>query len=308
MSCDIIIVTYNRVEYLRQLLFSIERQTVSPVKVVVYDDMSTDSTVEFLNSYEPDGFVLSVLVGQKKSVSTAASRNLCLEYCVSDFVIVMDDDDLMPKQKIEKIQNILSGDYVAVLGSTVTFDDKLASRVRHRAICKSRALTLSDFWGGNVFHWASFAVRRENLLEVGGFDERLKMCPDWALYISLISRYSFFYVDEVLGYYRLHDSNMSKGLKTLSADLELLAAEKSFQVLGIDDYKFRVDFSCSWQEKRYWSCLKLCLFAKGVSTKRRVRHLAGLLTMSYGIYVNYRAREPVLSSPDEFLLEVVSRS
>jgi hypothetical protein len=63
---------------------------------------------------------------------------------------------------------------------------------------------------GNAILTSATLVRREALLEVGVFDERLRCAEDWDLFLRLACRYPYASVDEMLLRYRWHASGLTK--------------------------------------------------------------------------------------------------
>ena len=232
MDVDIIIVTFNRLQMLKELLFSIESQSCPPDKVIIYDDVSTDGTVEFLNTYTGK-LNLHVLLGKSKSENVAVSRNKCLEIVTSPYVIVSDDDDLMPPDKVERLkEGFKSSGAKMITGDTIIFDgqqqcEKFSKPVQSDGACK---LNRTLFYAKNPLQWASIAFETAALKEVGGFDSRFTMITDWTVYLRLMEKYDCWYFPDILGYYRIHLNNMSTNISALISDLEIFSGDQ----LGID--------------------------------------------------------------------------
>jgi len=235
---DIIIVTFNRIALLKQLLFSIESQSHEPNKVIIYDDCSTDGTLQYLNTYEGD-LNICVHAGTEKSKNVAVSRNKCLKLVESSYVIIMDDDDLMPPDKLKKTMDAfkLSGAKM-ITGDTVVFDEnrkceRFFTPVTHD---KPTKLKSSFFYGNNPIQWVSIAFESSALKEVGGFDERFTMITDWSVYIRIINKYDCWYFPDILGYYRIHSDNMSAHTPYLISDLEIFSADEQGLQAGATRY------------------------------------------------------------------------
>jgi glycosyltransferase involved in cell wall biosynthesis len=229
---DIIIITFNRLVMLKELIYSIESQSILPKQVIIYDDISTDGTENFLNLYTGK-LNLNVLLGESKSKNIAISRNKCLELVNAQYVIILDDDDLMPPNKVEKTVEIFElSDAKMLTGDTVVFDDFQLKEQFSRPILSDKPCQLkkSFFHGKNPLHWASIAFDSSALKAIGGFDERFTMITDWAVYLRLIDKFECWYSPLIFGYYRIHSNNMSTNMSALISDLEIFSSDE----LGVD--------------------------------------------------------------------------
>ncbi len=86
----IVIVTYNRLPYLRKCIASIHGSTTLPYQIMVLDDGSTDGTQEWLDSQHKRGKI-SYLVFNKR-VGTAKNFNQGIKFCNSEWVVMANDD------------------------------------------------------------------------------------------------------------------------------------------------------------------------------------------------------------------------
>lgn len=235
---DIIIITFNRLQMLKELLFSIESQSCLPKQVIIYDDMSTDDTTQYLSSYSGK-LNLRILIGKEKSKNVAVSRNKCLELIESHYVIVLDDDDLMPPNKIENtIELFEASNAKMITGDTLIFDDlrlseKFSSPIQSDKPC---ILDKSLFYGKNPLYWASIAFETSALKSIGGFDERFTMITDWTVYLRLLEKFECWYYPGIFGYYRIHRNNMSSNMSALVSDLEIFLSDELGVKSGVTHY------------------------------------------------------------------------
>lgn len=289
-TVDVIIVTFNRLRYLQSLIKSLFLQNPMPEKIIIYDDLSDDGTYEFLLALENKWSFINVLRGKTKSQSVSASRNKCLKLCTSEIVIVMDDDDLMPKDKIKNTLEAFEGnDIVAVTGNSKMFNTD-TFQVSHHNLTEGTGEFLVDkidLMKGNKFHWASFAFRRDALNKIGGFDEKYRMIVDWVLYLELFNIGNIKVTPAVLGYYRIHNGNFSENLDILVKDLQCPLLHSKFGDFGVVDYLFAATFRMFWREKRYFSALFSCfeMRFKTVNRRRRFIHFITGLFYIYDFFV-----------------------
>jgi glycosyltransferase involved in cell wall biosynthesis len=237
LKLDVIIVTYNRLSFLKKLLYSIELQTILPNKVIIYDDCSDDDTIKYLHAFDGN-LDIELLQGVEKSPNVAVSRNKCLDLVNSKYVIIMDDDDLMPINKIEKsIEALSEANAQMVTGDTIIFDVnkkiEIYSKLANNTL---KTLESSFFYERNPLQWATIAFETSALKDVGGFDERFTMITDWSVYLRISCKYKCIYIPNILGYYRIHTSNMSTNILALINDLNIFVKDRGASQYGIEDY------------------------------------------------------------------------
>jgi abequosyltransferase len=82
--------TYNRAEYLAELLSVLQKQLTSDTEVVVSDNFSTDSTEQVTNSFKG-----RIRVSRNaRNIGADANLVSCLEQAKGQFVWLMGDDDI----------------------------------------------------------------------------------------------------------------------------------------------------------------------------------------------------------------------
>jgi glycosyltransferase involved in cell wall biosynthesis len=86
----ILIVTYNRLAYLKKCIASIHGSTAVPYQIMVADDGSTDGTVEWLLSQRKRKKIEYLVFNQR--IGTAENFNTGIKYCNSEFVVMTNDD------------------------------------------------------------------------------------------------------------------------------------------------------------------------------------------------------------------------
>ena len=95
---DVIIPAYNPGAYLRDAIESVLSQTYKNFELFVVDDCSTEN-IESITKFYPS----IKLLRTEKNSGPSAARNLGIKSGESEFVSFLDSDDIMHKQKLEKI-------------------------------------------------------------------------------------------------------------------------------------------------------------------------------------------------------------
>lgn len=132
MNYYIIIPAHNEDQFLHDTLHSVVRQTVSPKKVVVVNDNSTDNTEHIIDRFTSEySFVTKVntksstahMPGSK--VINAFNKGLELLDEDYDFLVKLDADIILPDTYFERIAQIFSSDpKIGIAGGFIFEQDK----------------------------------------------------------------------------------------------------------------------------------------------------------------------------------------
>jgi len=95
---DIILLTYQRLKFLKETIDEIEKRTQYPYRLIVVDNGSTDGTREWLKELEWDGRIWKY-VFMKENCFMAESYARGFEEVESEYFIVTQDDIVPPKVK-----------------------------------------------------------------------------------------------------------------------------------------------------------------------------------------------------------------
>lgn len=100
---SVLIPSYNRVFYIMQCINSIKCQRYKKIKIIVYDDGSTDETKELMRN-EPE--IQYIRSEENRGVGFA--RNVLLEKCKSRYAAWQDSDDLSHFDRITEQIKLIS--------------------------------------------------------------------------------------------------------------------------------------------------------------------------------------------------------
>ncbi len=204
---SVIIPCYKHAHFLCGAIESALAQTYKNVEVVVVDDGSPDETAQVAAQY-PVRYV------RQENRGLSAARNTGIRECTGDFLVFLDADDRLLPNAIEAGVAcfkkhpqcaFVSGDNrrVAPDGSQVATPERVLASENHYA----------DFLRGNYIGMhATVMYRREPIVSAGGFDESLRACEDYDLYLRLARTFPTAQHDELVAEYVRHDANMSRDI------------------------------------------------------------------------------------------------
>ena len=165
--CNIIMVTYNRIEYTKITLESLLRNTsYEPHELIVVDNNSTDGTVDYLRGLEQGGKI-NRLILNPENIGLAFAINKGFESARGGFIAISENDVLYPPRWLETMLDyIIKIPELGVISSVNHYRQLLGDK--YRANLKLLHGIEIDLEQNNVPN-GSIVFRRELFEKVGKF-------------------------------------------------------------------------------------------------------------------------------------------
>jgi len=220
----VIVPVFNGEAYLAAALESVFQQNVLPEEIIVVNDGSTDGTRDVVN-----GFGSQIRVIHQTNQGPAAARNAGLKVASGEMIAFLDADDLWPRYHLRLLLECLHVSPGIGVGLGRMQHISAKSSLDHLSLVDEPIATQS--LGCGLFHQSAFA-------SVGNLDESMRFSEDvdWFMRareagITMMLR------QEVVLYYRRHDSNMTnvsdfKDLGLLRTLKKSIARRKKEQGVG----------------------------------------------------------------------------
>lgn len=232
----IIIPAYQAAAFIADAVESALAQTAAPREVIVCDDGSTDELADVLRPYSG-----RITVLRKEHGGAASARNVAARSATSDFVAVLDADNIFLPEYLESV-----GELAAVRPDLdiITTDAflELDGHVYGRYYRGKARFVVDDQRRGIIhqhFIFGNAAFRREALLAVGGYDEAV-LAEDTDLFLRMIlggSRAGL--VDEPLAVYRIRGGTLSSNrARSLRSGVVVLERARRHPSLTPDERRY----------------------------------------------------------------------
>src|SRR6266705_4876943 len=101
---SVAICTYNGAKYLEDQLRSIEQQSRPPDEVVVFDDRSTDSTIDIVTAFASRASFEVHWRINPQNLGTTRNFEAAIRRCAGDVVVLADQDDFWLPHKLERFE------------------------------------------------------------------------------------------------------------------------------------------------------------------------------------------------------------
>lgn len=195
---SVIIPTYNRARFLQRAVESVDKQSLSCAEIIIIDDGSTDDTSELLTAIKEKARTPIVTLSTKNR-GVAAARNLGVENARHSTISFLDSDDHWSKKKLEKQYNTFARQNGYQICHTrekwlrrgVHLNQKRKHIPRHGDIF-SHCLELCGVGMSTVM------LEKALFTKIGGFDESMRCCEDYDLWLRVSAQHKFLLIDEPL--------------------------------------------------------------------------------------------------------------
>ena len=220
---SIIIPTYNQDYLLKKCLESVLNQTFKQWEVIIINNYSNDETIEVYQSFNDERIKLRNF---RNNGIIASSRNFGLTLAEFPYIAFLDSDDMWFPERLEKSYYYLTiGNDIVCHDEIWLWEDGTNKIVNYGP--EKRASYKNLLFKGNVLSTSAISCKKDLLIKLNGFDENPLMAgnEDYDLWmrISKFEKYKFKFIQEPLGYYRIHSNNNSKKiLKQLFSEIYVI--------------------------------------------------------------------------------------
>ncbi|NJM74371.1 MAG: glycosyltransferase [Scytonema sp. RU_4_4] len=205
-TISIVTTVYNRERYVGAAIESILNQTRRDFELLIWDDGSTDGSLEIARNYAALDPRIRVIAAEHQRY--VPSLKAAFAATTGSYIGSVDSDDLLAPTALEETAAIL--DAHPEVGMVYTDHHVINENGQDRGlgarcyIPYSKDRMLVDFM---TFHFR--LLRRCVYDQVGGLDESFEQSEDYDLCLRLSEVTAIYHVQKPLYYYRRHAGNMS---------------------------------------------------------------------------------------------------
>ncbi|MEI6533335.1 MAG: glycosyltransferase, partial [Candidatus Roizmanbacteria bacterium] len=210
---SVIIPSYNHEKYISEAINSVLNQTFQDFEILIGDDGSTDNTVLVAQTFNDTR--IKIFPFQKNQGATVM-HNFLIKESKGEFISLVNSDDVYYNNKLEKqIEYLYKNPQIHALFSYADAIDEYSELIKPNhpffepKICKYDKYKWLNllFTEGNQFIHPSVLMRRDSVINVGLYDERLAQLPDYQLWVRFILKYELDVLPEKLIKYRFRANN-----------------------------------------------------------------------------------------------------
>ena len=213
---SVIMSTYNDELYIEESLQSILNQTLTDFELIIYDDCSTDHTVEKIRAFHDPRIQL---ICNEENCGLTKNLNKGLRIAKGKYIARMDGDDISEQTRFEKQVAFFEEHpavYLISCHAQNFGESDLVNRIRGNSeVLRCRMLIRP------VFAHPGFMMRRELIEEGFFYDETFRTAQDYEFAVRAAGTHEIGMVPEILLHYRVHKkqiSNTANGNQVTNAD------------------------------------------------------------------------------------------
>jgi teichuronic acid biosynthesis glycosyltransferase TuaG len=205
---SIVITTYNSSSTIVETLNSVINQTYKKFEILIFDDCSTDNTVEIISVFFLNYSIENLIFTSPTNTGgPATGRNWGINNAKGKYICFLDADDVWMNEKLEKQIKIIEDKNIDVVSSNAEvlngnpfpvyfgFLNIWSQIFRNRIILSSSMVNRNTILSDNIYFNES-----KNYISVEDYDFFLKI---------LLNKKNIFVMKEKLLYYRVVDNSIS---------------------------------------------------------------------------------------------------
>jgi len=212
-----VVISHNHAAYITECLESVRDQTVPPNHLVFVDDGSSDASFDVGTRFVEQHFPSHQLIGHPQPVGLCRSLNEALAHSRGDYLHTIAADDYWMPGKTEVQLGafarapdqtvVVYGDALLIAEDGAPLGGTFLERFVPDGLPPDDRF-FRTLLRRNFLPAMATMIRRDALVEVGGWDEDL-FYEDWDMWLRLACRWPFAHHEDVVAAYRYLPTSMS---------------------------------------------------------------------------------------------------
>ena len=183
---SVIIPTYNRRSLLAHAINSVLEQSFKNFELIVIDDGSCDGTKELIEQ----SFSGKLIYFKQENKGVSNARNRGVKISCGKWVAFLDSDDYWHPDKLKRQISFLQKNMAIKALQTQEFwrrKDKIVNPLQRYS--KPQGRIFEESLKVCTISPSSLIISKAVFIDLGGFDEELKVCEDYDLWLRLTFNY-----------------------------------------------------------------------------------------------------------------------
>ena len=221
MIISVCIAAFNGANYIREQVMSVLPQLSEDDEVVVSDDGSTDDTVEILESINDRRIKICQNEGKHGFIWNFENA---LRKAKGDVIFLCDQDDIWKPEKVKVALQALKDHDIVLHDAEIIDKDGVKTGILYSDGLHKRQGFWSNLW---KTRWLGCCMAfRRNVLEYAlPFPSHLVGHDGWISVVGL-ARFDYYYIPDVLMWYRRHGDNASTASERSESSLYYMLIQK----------------------------------------------------------------------------------
>ena len=229
---SVVMPVYNGEQYLAEAIDSVLAQSFTDYDFIIVDDASQDGSVEISRCYAQRDSRIRV-IELAENGGNGAARNVGLVAASGKYFASQDSDDIsLPERLQTQVKLLQSQPEVGAVGVyTRLVSEDLQPIYERKPPVRHAEIMLDHFLGflSAPFTHATLMLRRNLMLDAGGYDVSLRYSADCDLVTRLLGETQFANIAEFLYLYRQHAGQLTSHANTQRQQNRLLVRQRRLE-------------------------------------------------------------------------------
>ena len=204
---SVIIPCYNAENFIGEAIESVLRQTFKPYEIIVVDDGSTDDSVKVIKKFKD-----KIILIQQENKGRVEARKTGFRRATGKWIALLDADDYWHPKKLELQINYINHNFkhdMVLVHGRDEWVGKVENYTDYYIPDRPPIMNFQFLFYRMLIATSSVLLRKDILDSVINFWNlgRLR-AQDYGLYLLMLCHGNAYYINEVVSFYRVHDSNL----------------------------------------------------------------------------------------------------
>lgn len=204
---------YNYQNFVKEAVESVLNQTYSNFELIIIDDCSVDNSVNIIKSYNDPRIKF---YQNEENMGGYKTLNKAVRLAKGELVAILHTDDKYDLHFLEEIVKAYNKypDHKVFVTAIYNQDDVLGHLTpiypfnSEGLISRKEAMTRLAY-DNNIGNGVNLVVHKDALCEKDFYNIKYTPVGDLDLFMRLAENYDFVYINKLLTYYRMHESNLT---------------------------------------------------------------------------------------------------
>jgi glycosyltransferase involved in cell wall biosynthesis len=184
-SISVCIPVYNCADVIERAIRSVEAQTLPALEVVAVEDGSSDKSAQVLDRLMAEGRIAAVI--RQRNAGVAGARNTAIRRARGEWIVPLDADDALDPHALER--SLAAAEHTPGAGWCITDIVRVGAEGEQFFASTPPGGPASDWLPAMLernFVERTMLLKREMLLQLGGYDPAFRCYEDWELGIRML--------------------------------------------------------------------------------------------------------------------------
>jgi len=261
---------YNSERFLKEAIDSIYAQSFDDWEIIFWDNLSTDRSASIAKSYDTK---LKYYLADKHT-DLGEARNQALSKAKGKYIAFLDCDDMYFPHKLSLQVEFLENNDFALVYSGVIHIKENGETLRKTSPQNNSGYVFSNLLRHYEINMQS-VILKKSILDDSGlvFDDYLKYCPDYNLFMQIAAQYNVGVIKEPLVFYRVSSNSLSRHTFDIVSYEMKLTLDKLFTSSPELRKKYKNSVDAAYSKLNYYDAVAMIYKSNFVLARKKLKKI-----------------------------------